>query len=123
MKIIIGMLLLGTADTTDLALDYKKCVETFAIGQIRSGEAAEVLVQAGETNCSGFLLPIETAVRLEIRSLPVTVDGYKKLPKVDVDKLVEEAVQSRIAIYQKLSHEAVLRNVVFVKARINEREN
>ncbi len=120
--VLIG-LMVGSSSASDMALDYKKCVEEFAISQIRSGESAEILVQVGEAECAGRLVDIEQAVRAEIQAMPSTRDGYEGLSKEDVDKLIEDSVNDRMSTYTKLSHDAALRNVVFFKARVNEIES
>lgn len=119
--VLIG-LMFGPASASDLALDYKKCVEEFAISQIRSGESAEILVRAGEAECTTKLSAIKDAVRADIRAMPSTRDAYKALPKAEVDKLVEESADERLRDYREASREAALRNVVFLKARLNEQE-
>lgn len=123
MSIFLTVLLAGALSANDLTLDYKKCVETFAIGQVQSGEPAETLVRAGEAECLEQVSLIEKAVRTEIQSQTETINAYKNLPKLDVDKLVNEAVADRMAMYLKTSHDAALLNVVFLKARVNEMEN
>ncbi len=121
---MLGVLLFGNgllfaASAIELAIEYKTCVETFAMDQVRSGETAEVLVEAGEAACTDRLSVMEDAYRQEVSREVSQYPDVGRLRRSDVQHVIDQSVERRVAGARAQIRAAALRNVVQFKAKLN----
>lgn len=107
----------------DLAISYKKCVEAFAISQIRSGDSSEILVRAGKAECVDEYWELRKLVFEAVIDSSEIQNALEVLPEDQVTKIANESADKRFNEFVKISESAALRNVVFVRARIAEIES
>lgn len=119
MFLLVALMAVTAPSSLDLTMAYKMCVEDFAIQQIRSGEAADVLVTAGEANCTSEFALVQAAVYQETWSDPATKRALRTLPRTDVARVAQDSIDRQLLDTRAQIHSAVLRNVVFVKTRLN----
>lgn len=120
---MLAILLLVLAGSVDLTIDYKMCVEKFAIDQVRSGESAETLIASGEANCVAEWTKVERAHQREFWDEIAKIPEAKTLSKADIQQLADDAIKSRNDGAKEQARAGALRNVVFFKARLNEMES
>ena len=120
----VGMAAVALAALTsvDLAIEYKECVEQFGFNNVRSGDPAESLVVAGESECAAMLAKVREKVRQEVLSEPAVAEARRTIPRSDVENLVRSAIETRMQNIESQMHKAALRNVIVFKAKLNELE-
>ena len=114
---------LTPSPSVDFAIHYKECVEQFAWKNIRSGEPAESLVQAGESECRAKLDDVRGLVRQELWADPAVREATRTLSRHELEETVNSAVEARMQYIQTMTHGAALRNVVVLKSKLNELES
>ena len=122
LSLVVSSLLMSAGESSEAAMTYKACVEEFASDQIRSGESAETLVRAGESNCSEQRAVLRAVMRVEIEREVRDDPNAQSLIWSDVQKIIDEGLESRMELILSIIREAALRNVVFFKSRVKEIE-
>ena len=121
--VLLTAALIIASTTTSMMNTYQDCVQTFAFAQIRSGENAETLVSAGEAECRREREDLKSSIRDTVSDEVNSLPDAKYLSQTDLEPLIDNAVNERASFIVEAVRELALRNVVFVKARLNEMES